>query len=150
MDTAVKQHIKSALLATLPSTVSLLLVTCMRFQPETDEDRLQTIREGQCATRGLGRLLQLSAARHTAALVIAKVAAIELPRGEWRELIATLLANMSTTPVNSGLQQATLQALGYVCEEMGYLADDVLNQEQINSILTAVVQVCNHSTQEPG
>ena len=91
----------------------------------------------------LSRLLQLAAARHTAALVIAKVAAIELPRGEWRELIAALLANMSTTPPNSGLQQATLQALGYVCEEMGYLADDVLDQEQINSILTAVVQVCS-------
>lgn len=93
-------------------------------------------------------LLQLAAARHTAALVVAKVAAIELPRGEWRELIATLLANMSTTPPNSGLQQATLQALGYVCEEMGYLADDVLDQEQINSILTAVVQVRSRPTND--
>ena len=55
---------------------------------------------------------------------------------------------MSATPPNSGLQQATLQALGYVCEEMGYLADDVLSQEQINSILTAVVQVCS-STHHP-
>ena len=98
----------------------------------------------------LSRLLQLAAARHTAALVVAKVAAIELPRGEWRELIATLLANMSTTPPNSGLQQATLQALGYVCEEMGYLADDVLDQEQINSILTAVVQVCCRLKLMPG
>ena len=97
----------------------------------------------------LGRLPQLAAARHTAALVIAKVAAIELPRGEWRDLIGTLLTNMSPTPPNSGLQQATLQALGYVCEEMGYLADDVLNQEQINSILTAVVQARHSSIAAP-
>ena len=43
-------------------------------------------------------------------------------------------------PPNSGLRQATLEALGYVCEEMGRIDQDVLEQEQINSILTAVVQ----------
>ena len=79
-------------------------------------------------------------ARHTAALVIAKVAAIELPNGQWTELVATLLANMGQQPPNSGLRQATLEALGYVCEEMGRIDQDVLEQEQINSILTAVVQ----------
>ena len=35
MDAAVKQHIKSALLATLPSDVSLLLVTCERLSKLT-------------------------------------------------------------------------------------------------------------------
>lgn len=34
------------------------------------------------------------------------------------------------------------QALGYICEEMGAIHDDVLSQEEINSVLTAVVQVC--------
>lgn len=77
--------------------------------------------------------------RGTVALVIAKVAAIELPRREWGELIPALLANMSAQPPDHGVRQATLQALGYVCEEMAALKDDVLGPEQINMVLTAVV-----------
>ena len=85
--------------------------------------------------------LQAQVARHTAALAIAKIAAIELPAKQWPELVSTLLANMNIQPPNPGLKQSTLEALGYVCEEMGKLDEDVLAQEQINSILTAVVQV---------
>ena len=80
-------------------------------------------------------------ARHTAALALAKVAAIELPAKQWQDLVPTLLQNMGVQPPNSGLKQATLASLGYICEEMGRLEEDVLAQEQINSILTAVVQV---------
>jgi importin subunit beta-1 len=57
-----------------------------------------------------------SPARHTAAQVIAKVAHIELPRNLWPELVQQLLANMQTNDDN--LKQATLQALGYICEEI--------------------------------
>jgi importin subunit beta-1 len=49
------------------------------------------------------------------------------------------MANMSASPPDHGVRQATLQALGYVCEEMGSLKDDVLSAEQINMVLTAVV-----------
>ncbi|KAF8069441.1 KPNB1 [Scenedesmus sp. PABB004] len=77
--------------------------------------------------------------RHTAALVIAKVAAIDLPRREWPGLIAALLANMSAQPPHHGVRQATLEVLGYVCEEMGAVSEEVLSPEQINMILTAVV-----------
>jgi importin subunit beta-1 len=77
--------------------------------------------------------------RHTAALVVAKVAAIDLPRNEWPTLIAALLANMSATPPQHGVRQATLEVLGYVCEEMATVNEDVLAREQINMILTAVV-----------
>ena len=38
-------------------------------------------------------------AGHTAALVIAKVAAIEVPRSEWPELMQGLLANMGAGPL---------------------------------------------------
>ena len=41
---------------------------------------------------------------------------------------------------NNSLKQATLQALGYVCEEMAKLEDDILDQQQINNVLTAVAQ----------
>ncbi|GBF94393.1 importin subunit beta-like [Raphidocelis subcapitata] len=85
--------------------------------------------------------------RGTVALVVAKVAAIDLPRREWGELIPALMANMSATPPNHGVRQATLQALGYVCEEMAALKDDVLSPEQINMVLTAVVS--GMSAEEP-
>ena len=79
---------------------------------------------------------------HTAALVVARVAGIDVPRAEWPELISSLLANMapSAAPPNSSLRQATLEALGYTCEELGALDEDYLQQDQVNSLLTAVVQ----------
>ncbi len=52
--------------------------------------------------------------RHTAALVIAKVAAIEIPQNAWPDLINNLLSNMSAAAGNDGLRQATLESLGYV------------------------------------
>lgn len=81
-------------------------------------------------------------ARHTSAQVIAKVAAIELPQRQWPELIGILLTNMGGTPAEhpAHLKQATLETLGYVCEEV---SANVLAQEQVNAILTAVVQGMN-------
>lgn len=83
-------------------------------------------------------------ASHTSAQVIAKVAAIELPLREWPELVSSLLANMGTPQAQkpAQLKQATLETLGYVCEE---IPSEVLAQEQVNSILTAVVQGMNRS-----
>ncbi|KAH9321912.1 hypothetical protein KI387_016551 [Taxus chinensis] len=78
-------------------------------------------------------------ASHTSSQVIAKIASIEIPRQEWPELVGVLLGNMggplSEKPPT--LKQATLETLGYVCEE---ISSDVLAQDQVNSILTAVVQ----------
>jgi len=71
-------------------------------------------------------------ARATAAQVVAQIAYIELPKGTWPELIQTLLTNMDDT--NEHLKQATLETLGYICEEID---SEVLTQ-QANQILTAV------------
>ena len=90
-------------------------------------------------SQGRHKIVQARTVRHTAALVIAKVAAIELPAMQWPDLIRRLLANMDVS--DSGLRQSTLEALGYICEEMGKLDTDVLDQDEINSILTAVVKV---------
>ena len=76
--------------------------------------------------------MQVQIARHTAALVIAKVAAIELPTGQWPDLIQTLLGNVGAQPPNTGLKQVTLEALGYICEELGNIEADVLEQEQVS------------------
>lgn len=80
-------------------------------------------------------------ASHTAAQVIAKAAAIDLPHAAWPDLISVLLANMGNSQPTH-LKQASLQTLGYVCEEV---SSDVLAQDQVNSILTAVVQGMNSS-----
>jgi len=71
-------------------------------------------------------------ARATAAQVIAKIAHIEVPRGLWPELINHLLNNMQNE--NENLRQATLECLGYICEEI----DAEVLKLQANQILTAV------------
>lgn len=77
----------------------------------------------------------VAVSRNTASQACAKIAQIELPQNLWPELITQLLTNMtSATDVN--LKQATLQTLGYICEEI----DPSVVQGQSNDILTAVVQ----------
>ena len=56
-------------------------------------------------------------ARHTAAQVVAAVAVIELPQGQWAELIQGLVNNVTTTQ-NDFLKQSSLEALGFICEEI--------------------------------
>ncbi|XP_077212511.1 ARM repeat superfamily protein [Tasmannia lanceolata] len=79
-------------------------------------------------------------ARSTASQVIAKIAGIELPHSQWPELIGSLLSNIHQVPPH--LKQATLETLGYLCEEV---SSDVVDQDQVNKILTAVVQGMNSS-----
>lgn len=79
-------------------------------------------------------------ASHTSAQVIAKIASIEIPRKEWPELIGSLLINMTQQDRPAALKQATLETLGYVCEEISH---QDLVQDEVNSVLTAVVQGMN-------
>ncbi|CAA6656896.1 unnamed protein product [Spirodela intermedia] len=76
-------------------------------------------------------------ARHTSSQVIAKIASIELPRKEWPDLVERLLSNMTQHSSSAALKQATMATLGYVCEE---ISPDDLEQDQVNSVLVAVVQ----------
>ncbi|KAF9596496.1 hypothetical protein IFM89_012227 [Coptis chinensis] len=76
-------------------------------------------------------------AGHTAAQVIAKIASIEIPRKEWPELIGSLLTNMTQPDRPASLKKSTLETLGFVCEEISY---QDLGQDEVNSVLTAVVQ----------
>lgn len=85
-------------------------------------------------------------ARHTSAQVIAKVASIEVPRREWPELIGLLLVNMTQRDVPASLKQATLETLGFVCEEISH---QDLVQDEVNSVLTAVVQGMNAAAHNP-
>jgi hypothetical protein len=55
--------------------------------------------------------------RSTAALVIGKLAAIEIPLKMWPDLVQLLLHNIGQAP-SKELKQSTFEALGYVCEEV--------------------------------
>jgi len=59
---------------------------------------------------------QVGEARSAAAQVISAIAQIELPSGQWPDLITTLLNNMNQP--NDFLRQASLMSLGYICEEI--------------------------------
>lgn len=78
--------------------------------------------------------------RRAAAQVIAKIAAMDVTRpGAWDTLITDLLTSSATT--EDHVRQASLEALGYICEEanFGDAMDSVL-ADHSNQILTAVVQ----------
>jgi importin subunit beta-1 len=76
--------------------------------------------------------------RHTAAQVTAKVAAIDVPQGQWPELIDGLVSTV-TTGDNPFAKEASLECLGYICEDM----DDGVLRAKSNDILTAVVAGMN-------
>ncbi len=94
-------------------------------------------------------------ARHTAAMAISAMATIDLPQNQWPDLIEGLVKNVTggssgadaaaadggggaggTGAASPHLTQSSLEALGYICEE---IEPEVL-EAQANLILTAVVQ----------
>lgn len=59
----------------------------------------------------------LKEVRSTAALVIGKVAAVEIPQNQWQGLVEHLVASITNAQSSPFLQEASFQALGFVCEE---------------------------------
>ena len=76
-------------------------------------------------------------AGQSAAQFIASIAAIELPREQWPELMPTLVQNVGEGADHQ--KQASLTALGFICETEDVDLRDSLSQHS-NAILTAVVQ----------
>eukprot|EP00889_Picochlorum_renovo_P003422 jgi/Picre1/30452/NNA_005816.t1 len=75
---------------------------------------------------------------HTSALVIAKVAAIEIPKNQWPQLVPKVLTNADQgAPLN--VRQSSIEVLGYLCEELAEFEEDYLDEEMVNKILTGVV-----------
>lgn len=70
--------------------------------------------------------------------VVAKVGALEVPVKQWPELLDTLVSNMAepNAPDGNLLKTATLEALGYLCED---LEDEAIDPPETNKILTAIV-----------
>lgn len=79
---------------------------------------------------------QQAPVRSQIASILAAIACIELPRGEWNELIPTLCAQSKVTEANTDLRHASLQTLGYICED---LDPKHLNDEMKNQIIQVLV-----------
>lgn len=77
-------------------------------------------------------------AAHAGALVVAKIGALELREKQWPELLSQLLKNMTADDVIDGdlLKTSTLEALGYMCED---LEEEGVDQMETNQILTVIV-----------
>lgn len=76
-------------------------------------------------------------AGQSAAQFIASIAAIELPREQWPELMSTLVQNVGEGADHQ--KQASLTTIGFICETEDADLRDSLSQHS-NAILTAVVQ----------
>lgn len=102
--------------------------------------------------QGIRRLLivalasQAPEARRAAAQVIAKVANIDLPvPGEWDNLISDLQNGVIADTTKDFLREASLETLGYVCEEDGFRdLPEAAQTNHSNGILTAVVHGMNY------
>ncbi|OLN96544.1 Importin subunit beta-1 [Colletotrichum chlorophyti] len=76
-------------------------------------------------------------AGQAAAQVISSIAAIELPRNQWQDLMSILVKNVSEGGEHQ--KQASLTTIGYICESQDTELRTALIAHS-NAILTAVVQ----------
>ena len=76
-------------------------------------------------------------AGQASAQFISSVAAIDIPRNQWQELMPALVENVGEGGDN--LKKASLQTIGFICEAEDQDLRDSLVQHS-NAILTAVVQ----------
>jgi importin subunit beta-1 len=73
--------------------------------------------------------------RKTCAQVLAQLASIDLPQGQWVDVVNSLLTNVQRPSTPFGVE-SSLTALGFICEE----TKAPILQQQSHLILTAVVQ----------
>ena len=73
--------------------------------------------------------------------MVAEIAGSEGPREDWRDLIESLLHSMMQADSLASLKQATLETLGYVCEEISH---QERKQNEVNAILTAIMNLAQY------
>ncbi|XP_061183739.1 importin subunit beta-1-like [Saccostrea echinata] len=71
----------------------------------------------------------------TAAQCVAYIACAELPSGLWPNLIALLVINVTNQNTTEELKEASLEAIGYICQDI----DQAVLQSKSNEILTAIL-----------
>jgi len=121
----------------------LYLKNCLTAKDETSQEELSqkwltmdAAAKTQIKTTTLSALGSTQAkARHTAAQGVAAMGTIDLPHNQWPDLVQGLVKNV-TDSGNPALKQSSLEALGYICEEI----EPETLADQSNLILTAVIQ----------
>jgi len=71
-------------------------------------------------------------ARHTCAMDVACIGLIEIPNNQWDKLIPTLIENIKSP--NDFLKEATLESLGFICQEI----DPEVMTKYSNQVLTVI------------
>ena len=64
------------------------------------------------------RSISLLCSPRTTAQCVAYIAASELPANQWPDLIQRLLSNVSGVQNTEAVKEASLEAIGYICEEL--------------------------------
>lgn len=72
----------------------------------------------------------------SAAQCVAYLAAAEIPNQQWSDVTTLLVSNITNLQSTVALKQATLEAIGYICEE----TDARFLAPHTNQILTAIIQ----------
>ena len=131
-------HIRTAAGLALKNAFSARDVARLREVQEKWLVQVQPEVKGTAKELALRTLASSDArAGQSAAQFIASVAAIELPRDQWPELLPTLVQHVSEGATH--LKQASLATIGFICETEDSDLRDSLAQHS-NAILTAVVQ----------
>jgi len=73
---------------------------------------------------------------HTAAQVLASIAAIDVPTGQWPELLPSLFNNVSSADVSLTAKVHSLEALGYMCDAMD---PDQVEKSVVDQLLNTIV-----------
>jgi importin subunit beta-1 len=104
-----------------------------KWLQQTDDETRRRVKELTLQTLASTN----SQAGNAAAQVIASIAGIELPKGQWTELMTFLVKNVSEGADHQ--KQASLTTIGYICDNPDTELRVALVGES-NAILTAVVQ----------
>ncbi|KAL8642533.1 MAG: hypothetical protein Q9228_000797 [Teloschistes exilis] len=131
-------HIRSAAGIALKNAFSAREYTRLRDLQLRWRERVPDNVKASVKGLALGTLASKdSRAGQSAAQFVASIAAIEIPRNQWPELMPALVTNVGEG--DDRLKQASLVTIGYICESEDPELRDSLVQHS-NAILTAVVQ----------
>lgn len=73
---------------------------------------------------------------HTGAQVVAAFGAVDVPAGQWPQLLPTLFQNVSSPDAPTHATISSLEALGYMCEEMD---PNAVEKNTVDLILNTIV-----------
>ncbi|KAI9675659.1 MAG: karyopherin beta [Caeruleum heppii] len=131
-------HIRTAAGIALKNSFSSREYARLREVQQRWLQQVDTEVKRQVKVLALGTLSSSDArAGQSAAQFIASIAAIEIPRDQWPELMPTLVQSVGEGADH--LKQASLTTIGFICETEDNDLRDSLAQHS-NAILTAVVQ----------